>query len=63
MEKNIFNVPLYLEADSKEALFKKMQKNNIINDTMFEYYSIYEQKNGKHVAWFRADLKVHKRIR
>jgi len=63
MDKNIFNVPVYIQADSREALIRKMQKNNLINDTMFEYYQIYEDKSGKVIAWFRADLTKLKRVK
>lgn len=63
MVKNIYNVPLFLQANTREELIKKMQNNNILNDTMFEYYSIYEDKNGKVIAWFRADLTNHKWVK
>jgi hypothetical protein len=63
MVKNIYNVPLFIQAKTNEDLIKKMQRNNLLNDTMFEYYQIYEDKSGKITAWFRADLLTYKWVK
>lgn len=60
MAKNIFRIPLFLEAKTKLELSKKMTANNVKHDKEFGYFDI--QKEGKKwVAWFYADLIAYDR--
>lgn len=46
-------IPLYIEANNKEDLIKKMLDNNREHSSHFKYFDI--QKDGKKwVVWFYA---------
>jgi hypothetical protein len=55
MDKILSNIPISLSADSEIELSQKCLRNNLLNDTMFEYYQILKV-GKKWVAWFRADI-------
>ena len=51
--KNLFRIPIYLEAGSKDELVKKMLENNLKFDMEFEYFDL-QIEGKKWVAWFYA---------
>lgn len=60
MAKNIYRLPLFLEAKNKLELIKKMTANNVKHMREFEYFNI--QKDGrKWIAWFYTDLIAYDR--
>jgi len=56
---NLDLVPVFLEADSREKLVRKMVINNYFNHAKFNYMEPRFEKN-KYVVWFYADLKDYK---
>ncbi len=60
-EHNIYRVPIYLSAKTKEELIVKMVTNNSINGIMFNYFPpIKEGKNW--IVWFFADTENYKKV-
>ena len=55
MEKNVFKVPISLEANSRDELTFKCMENNRVNNIMFDYY-FFQKVGSKWIAWFRADM-------
>jgi len=51
MAKDIFRIPRFLVANTKEELVKKMLKNNIEKDKEFDYYLIVKE-GSQWVAWY-----------
>ena len=54
-------IPHYITAPTKEALMKEMLKNNIKNNTRFQYFQI-SIDGGEYIAWYykKVDLNVKK---
>lgn len=61
MDKNVFKIKLFLRAKSPEEAVSLMQKNNVINETMFEY-DPPQYVDGEWIIWFRADVSKYKAI-
>lgn len=61
MEENLLIVPHCLKANSSEQLIEEMLKNNLVNNTRFNYFSIH--KDGPQwVAWFNAESEIFPEI-
>jgi hypothetical protein len=57
---NLNNIPIYLEASTKEELMGLMWANNAINSRAYNYMNPF--KDGKKwVVWFYADINNWKK--
>ena len=54
---NLTTIPIYLEADSKELLVKKMIENNFENKTHYKYFCPIKDK-GTWVVWYYKDVGI-----
>ncbi len=53
--KNIFRIPSFLQASTKENLIKEMLKNNISKNAEHDYFDI--QKDGPlWVVWYYTNI-------
>jgi hypothetical protein len=59
LSKNINLIVYKLEANSFIELQKLMLLNNVVNNTMFDYFQVQETEN-KAIVYFRADASIYR---
>lgn len=57
----IQNIPVYIDADSKDELIKKMLSNNLINQKVYNYQTPVKE-GRKWVVWYYADVYNDKHV-
>lgn len=61
MEK-ICEIPVYIEANTKDELVKKMLEINKTTNTWHKFFDI-QKDNNKWVAWFYQDIIKYGKLR
>ena len=54
---NLELIQIYLEGNTKDDIIRLQYLNNQVNAIKYNYVPPIEQKNGKWVVWFYADIK------